>query len=663
MARRRRRRYNQPISAAPAESRETVAERLETWRSRCALARKLREDWEQKYHVRELEELYLGTQGYADYGEDQTWYNHFFATVRTQIPSLFFQSPSFRVRPRATSGGNPNKRTAGILETLLQSIAKEENNLEIEGKLALLQSFFRVGCLKTCYEPRAIPNPQAGQPLTTSFMGSSVPVLDDQGQPVVEPSTVLTDEVYSWEWVDSRKLLLPNEGPSQRKWSWIGEEIEVLLDDAKEDVRFPKSLRDEMVANGRYGAMGEDDPQPIIQQDGEEWEGEDALFRYTECWSIAEKRLYVWAEGQPWSDTDFLMDEPYSPGVEDHPYALLTFLPIVGPKPGPWPLPMTYNWLPLQREYNLARRQVTSAGARAARKILFDKTTFPDSEEARKALNSSVDMEGVEVNDLKAPPVVFGSDSLSQDVSRSTAALQYDWRIITGATGSRLSGARDSNTATEAAITEKAANLRDSEGQALVATWLGVAGTKMLQMVRQTLTLDRWVTMRGYNDKEFQETLGSEQFQQALTAQYGPELAQVIPRILPMMPGLQESFRKRLGQEAPLKVTRQMMQFEMDVDVHPASLGVRTLQSERAEWLQFLTTIGQFPQLLQSRSLLTETANRFQFVGDDMVDELLLLGQKMAQLAAQQAQAKAGGAPAQGPVPNGQLPPQAQGAL
>lgn len=662
MARRRRRRYYQPAPAVPSEGRETVAERLAEWRTRCSMAKKLRDDWETKYHVRELEELYLGTQGYDQYGEDQTWYNHFFATVRTQLPSLFFQAPSFRVRPRASSGTNPNKRVAAILETLLQSIAAEENNLETEGKLALLQSFFRLGCLKTCYDPRAIPNPQAGEPLTTAFMGTQVPLLDDRGEPLTEPETVLTDEVYSWEWVDARKLLLPNEGPSQRKWTWIGEEIEVLLEDAKEDPRFPKNLREMMVANGTQ-VTDSAVPQTVTYTPGDEDSPEEALFRYTECWCIEEKRLYVWAEGQPWSDTDFLLDEPYSPGVEDHPYAILSFLPIVGPTPSPWPLPMTYNWLPLQREYNAARRQVTSAGARAARKILFDKTTFPDSEEARKALNSSVDMEGVEVNDLGRPPIVFGSDTLSQDVTRSTAALQYDWRVITGATGSRLSGVRDSNTATEASITEKAATLRDSEGQGLVAAWLGIAGTKMLQMVRQTLTLGRWVTMRGYNDKEFQETLGSEPFQQALAAQYGPELAQVIPRILPMMPGLQESFRKRLGEEAPLKVTRQMMQFEMDVDVHPASLGVRTLEAERQSWLQFLTTIGQFPQLLQSRALLTETANRFQFIGDDLVDELLLLGQKMAQQAAQIAQAKAGGLPQQGPVPNGQLPPQSQQAL
>ncbi len=661
MPRRRRRRYNTPAPAV-AETRMAVSERLALWRTRVELAKKLRETWETKFRVRELEEAYLGTQPYEDY-QDDAWYNHFFATIRTQLPSLFFQTPSYRVRQRAGSPGQPSKRTAAIFETLLQSIAKEEHNLEVEGKLALLQAFFRVGCLKTCYDPRTIPNPQAGEPLTTTYLGTTVPLLDEQGQPMTEPATVLTDEVYAWEWVDARKLLLPNEGPSPRRWTWIGEEIEVLLEEAQDDARFPKSLRDQMVANATANVSLDPDATRPAPFAGEDTQPDEAMFRYIECWSISEKRLYVWAEGQPWSDEQFLLDEPYSPGVEDHPYAILSFLPMTAPRPSPWPLPMTYNWLPLQKEYNAARRQVTQAGNRAARKILYDQSTFPDSEEARKALNSSVDMEGVQINDLARPPIVFGGDTLSQDVTRSSAALQYDWRVITGATGQRLSGVRDANTATEASLTERAANLRDSDGQALVAMWLGVAGVKMLQLVRQTLTLDRWITMRGFNDREFKELLGSQGFQQSLVAQYGPQLGAVLPQILPQFPALQESLRRRLGEERPLKVTRQDLQFEMDVEVLPASLGVRTLEGERQSWLQFLTTIGQFPQLLQSRALLMETASKFQFLNEDVVDELLLLGQQMAQQAAQAAQAKVGGQPQRGPVPNGQLPPMAQQVL
>jgi hypothetical protein len=276
-------------------------------------------------------------------------------------------------------------------------------------------------------------------------------------------------------------------------------------------------------------------------------------------------------------------------------------------------------------------------------------------------------MEGVELTDLGRPPLVFGADSLSQDVGRSVAAIQYDWRVITGATGTRLSGQRDANTATEAALTEKAATLRDSEGQAQVAAWLATAGSKMLQLIRQTLTLDYYIMIRGFNDAEFQRLITSQGFQQALVAQYGPELGPRVPALLPFFPALQAQFRRQLGEEHPLKVTRENLQFDMSIDVIPASLGLRTLESEKASWLQFLTVIGQFPQLLQSRALLEETASKFQFLGEAVVDELLLLGQQVAQQQAQALQARQGGSrqgtsPAP-PVPNGQLPPIGQQAL
>jgi hypothetical protein len=417
------------------------------------------------------------------------------------------------------------------------------------------------------------------------------------------------------------------------------------------------------VANARAGEWTETIATPA-DTDATAADREAARFRYVEGWDIARQQLCIWAEGQPFSGQQFLLDEPYPDGIEDHPYSLLAFLPITGPKPSPWPLPVTYNWLPIQRAYDVSRRQMTHAGNRAARKLLYDQATFPDSEEARKMLSSSVDMEGVEVTDIKAPPLLFGDSAISLDVGRSTAALQYDWRVITGATGTRLSGEADSKTATEAAFTERAANLRDSEMQAQVATWLGRAGAKMLQLVRQTITLDLYVKVRGYSDKDFQDLLASPGFGQYLAAHYGPQLAQQLPQLLQLMPGLQRQLRERLGQEQVLRVSRDTLQWEADVTVSPASLKPRTLDAERASWVQFLGLIGQFPQLLMSRVLLEHTAATFDFLDEDAVDELLLLGQRMQQQAQQQAPAgQAGRLPLRGPQPNSQLPPMSQGMV
>src|SRR5262245_47319142 len=390
---RRRRRYQQPTPPSPQRERLSVDERLARWKARVAAGREVRQQWEQDYRVKELEETYLGLPTYE--GDVEPMFNHLYATMRVQIPGLLYQNPSFRVRPKS---GQPafSRREALLMEALLQAFAAQDDNLVTDGKLALLQAFFRLGCLKVCYEPILEKNPQAGEPLTTQTLGWPVPVLDADGQPVREPDTILTDEVYAWDWVDARRLVLPDEGPNMRRWTWIAEEVEVTLDEAKDDPRFPQTLRRQFVANARVGEWTDTTAQPV-EASGEAADREAARFRYVEAWDIRQHQLCVWADGQPFSDSQFLLDEPYPGGIEDHPYALLAFLPITGPRPSPWPLPVTYNWLPIQKAYNVSRGQLTNAGNRAARKLLYDQNTFPDSEEARKALSSSVDMEGVEV--------------------------------------------------------------------------------------------------------------------------------------------------------------------------------------------------------------------------------------------------------------------------
>src|SRR5262249_17256878 len=161
---------------------------------------------------------------------------------------------------------------------------------------------------------------------------------------------------------------------------------------------------------------------------------------------------------------------PVPDGVEDHPYSLLLPVPIIAPRPLPWPKPLCHDWLPIQQQYNIVRNQQLNAGKRAARKIIYTKATFPDSDEATKFLQSSQDLEGVEVNDLAHPPIVIGDGAQSPDVAKGIPYLLADWQRVTGATGTRL-GDPQADTATEAVLTEQSAAVRDSELRTLVTEW------------------------------------------------------------------------------------------------------------------------------------------------------------------------------------------------
>ena len=648
MPRRKRSRYQAPTLPVP-EERTSEAERLRTWTGRIARARALRKHWEERFHVRELENMYLGDMGMEEAAMESQWFNHFFATIRVQLPSLFYQSPTFRAVSKETR--TPwGKRDAMIIETCLQQIAAHENNLDEDGKLALLQAFFRVGVLKSCYYPAMVPNPRAGEPLDQALFvqGGAGAMVDDQGAPILQPDFLLSEELYTWEWVDARKMLFPDEGPKRRRWTWIGEEIEVTMDEAEEDTRFPSSLRKQLVPNAHVtDDFDMSSPQSYpVPNDPEDPARVDAQrFRYIECWDRRNKRLYVLAEGQPFSDEQFLVQEPYPAGIDDDPYSLLAFLPIVGgTRPLPWPLPYVYNWAPIQREYNVARRQMTNAGNRAARKVVYDQGTFANSEEARKALSSSVDMEAVEILDVTRPPMVLDGPSLNADVAASTQALIYDWRVITGASGQRLGNAEGMDTATEAALVEKGANLRDTDTQNIVINWLASAGQKMHTLLRRTLTLGMYVRMRGFGDKELGELLQTPGMQTLLSQSYGPQIAQALPQLMPLLPGLQRSFKQRFGGDHIIHVDQEQLDYDAQIEVTPQSMRARSLDGERQMWLQFLNVVGQFPQLMRSRALLEETADKFDFLSDAMIDELYLIAQQLMQeqqqQAAQQEQAK-----------------------
>ena len=131
---------------------------------------------------------------------------------------------------------------------------------------------------------------------------------------------------------------------------------------------------------------------------------------------------------------------------------------------------------------------VMEGAKRSARKLLYVKSTFEDSDEALKALQSNKDMEGVLIQDSNRPPSAMPDPPLNPSITNDVPALLMDWRLITGQTGAKM-GVTSADTATEATYVERASNLRDAELQKAVYRWLKVAGQKMWQLVKSTLTL------------------------------------------------------------------------------------------------------------------------------------------------------------------------------
>lgn len=628
-------------------------QQLQRWVQRIRHARKLRSEWAQKYQVDMLAQTYNGDLGQAYGGltdEAVVTINRFWPTMKAQLPGLLYQNPKFFVRPEGRGASQVNMQEAMAGEALLSHIAKQDDHFVQEARLALQQSFWAIGVLKSIYDPHMEPNPQRGQPMyvltpqgepmTDTMTGAPIPLTDPlTGEPMTEPARVLNDEVYRWQWVHWSNMLLPDSGPALLQWSWIGEEVEVPLEEAKDDDRFPKALRDQLVATRKPQAEGAD-PHLAKMFDVHEL---DQMVWYVECWDIKEKRRYIVAEGQPFSSTQFLLNTPYPDGVEDHPYAILPgYTPLTDPEPSPWPVPHVWNWLPLNQEYSERREQMMNAARRSARKVYYDNNTFPDADEATAALSSNKDMEAILVNDVLRPPVVLPDPTSPPDIARDLTLLEKDWLNATGTPGERI-GNPTSDTATQALLSDRSATLREGEMKNAVQLWLTTAGKKMLQLLKATLTLERWVQIREFTDADLQAWL---------MQRFGREGAALL-----QMPGVKQAIVARYGQEKWQRVTRESLQFEADVGVVPGSARARTMEQDRQQALLFMRTLAEIgavmPGLLMSRRFVGHMAELFELGDELLVDEIIASVKQQLAMMQQAQAAKAGGTrPGMGQAPS-----------
>jgi hypothetical protein len=604
-------------------------------RGRVARGRRIRKEWEEKYRVVSLEEAF--SDGPAGFGsEDRDWdeqpdipINRFLPTILSQLPSLFFQAPTFLVDVIDKAPQQPQVDRARMGEGLLASIANQDDQLEDSSKLALLQAFFRFGVLKDEYRPKMEPNPrrgeplyernQAGDPIRDETTGLARQATDDDGNPLIEPAEVLTDEVFGFTWVDASRLILPDNGPDEKKWEWIAEEITISLEEAKEEERWPAHLRSQLTANSSddYDHDDADDRAIILQGDEMEFDvKEEPRFTYIEMWDIRKKRRYMWAAGQV-GGVEILFDKPYPDGIEDHPYAILRVIKNVGPKPSPYPIPITAHWYNLAKEHEIRRNQQMNGARRSARKVFYDQSTFRDAQNAQKALQSNKDMEGVEVSDTTRLPIVQADEPLPGIIAQDLAALQSEWIEAVGLPSS--AAGRSLNSAKEAGIQAQTLDIRESDMRREISKWMAKAGKKMLQLLRANLTLEVYAKIRSFDDSEFKKYLAY-----AFDPQASEQLA--------MSPSLRQTFLDRFGQSEWMAVTRDEINFEADVTVAPGSVRSRTIEAERQQILEFMQIIGAYPTLMQSRELMLLISELFEFVPAQLVDEVVALGEKMNQI-------------------------------
>jgi len=187
----------------------------------------------------------------------------------------------------------------------------------------------------------------------------------------------------------------------------------------------------------------------------------------------------------------------------------------------------------------------------------------------------------------------------------------------------------EADTATQASIINQASNLRDADLQKEVTNWLKVAGKKMLQLVRKTLTLQLYVNIRGMDDKMVDAYLMST---------YG-----IQPQALQLFPALKLSIVQSHGQNRIEAVTREDLQGEYNIDITPGSTRPRTLSTERSQLLEFASLFAQNPSLALVRPLVEALAKTYEQIDDSVVEALTAMATQLIQAQQTNAGRQQGG--------------------
>lgn len=622
-------------------------EEIKQIQNRVDRARQIRRRWREDYKVKDLYRAFYGDVAGAifdaEIDDEMLYVNKFLPTIKTVIPSLFLQNPTFIVRSKLENQDPTSILKAKMGEAALRSIAMQERHLEFSTRLALIQSFFSIGVLKTVYEPKMVKNPRAGETMFERDP-SGIPILDessepieladDSGYPMIEPDMIVDDESYRWDWVNGDRMLLPDAGPAHLRWPWIGEEVTVLLDRAREDERFPKNLRTQLKANELTDNLDDMDEYwgDINSSSDETGRKQDQYITYIEIWDLLRQKHIIWAPDQTFSETQCLLNRDVSPGIEHHPYSmLLGYTPIIAPKPLPWPLPYTYGWLGIQREHNVRRKQVANAARRTARKVFFEEGTFPDADEAVKFLQSNEDMQAVKITDVTRPPVVNADPPMTQTIAQDLSVLEADWAFETGVTGPRTGGRNTgAESVYESKIQVQSGEVRDLDMRHAVNVFLETSGRKMFRLLKATMTVGMYVKLRGASDSHFISYV---------SRVYGPQMAQQISQF----PNLRHSFDQQFGQDKWLELSPEELDFEADVGITPGSSRPRNMENEKQDFLQIIQFLGQFPMIAQSRALLARVADMFEFFDTSMIDEIVAIANKANEMEQMKAGRLQGG--------------------
>lgn len=564
------------------------------WLQKISRAKKVREEWRNKFRVALAYSYWEGAQRPPSVSEEE-WItiNMVYSNLQAELPSLYSNDPYYYIKLSKTFNPDPQMipeyEMMGKIRQSMLNYLKKELNLKQKVRLSIFDAHFQYGVMKYCYYADLTENPAAGQPIYAEDNKES-PLIEN-GEPILEPEFIPANEAYKAYRIHPDDFLVDEDaGPLDEDVSWRAQRIRRNIDDVKGDKRYNakarKLVRATEVKDDTEKEREKRKKGSVVDQPGEGEEKQADIVVIWELWDRKGKQWMTLAEGL--EDEFLIAPESIPKGIEIDPFVDLRWTL----RDDSWyPLPPISQWIDPQTDYCDARSKLKTHRKRFNRKYHLEASAYDDPESAAAKLTSGEDGAVVIANRaIGFDPVKPISDApLDQQLHTEIAYLRHDFEDIAVGANQRGRSLGSDASATEAGILEKRAQVREGDKQGLVVDFLAEGGRKLDMLIQANLTTYQAVKVAGPQGE----------FWQPVT----PEDYADIPA-----------------------------EYQYSVDV--GSITPQLPEIERAQFIGWMGALMQAPYLMQSKRLMTKSAEMFNISDESMIEELFQIGQ---QIMAQQA--------------------------
>ncbi len=596
--------YMRPKRAKKARAPKKIksSEFQSVWEARIGEAEAYKEDWKERFACDTLEAMYNGNQKPETWQGEWFTLNLMFSSAKILKRNICPRKLKILLRLARTFVSDPSmieqlQALIRIREAVIQyTFDKEE--VWREGQESYQNSLYQFGVLKTGYEADLISNENAGGVLEDREGNI---IRDDEGIPMQEEEYSVDEETFFIDSVDPDCFLVDRycRNNLDKTGSWCAQKIFMSLEDAKAEPLFRKSVVNNLSASSL------EEGERILLQSNErfrakwQWDAgaylpeNDIVVAY-EIYDLRRNEILTLIRG---AEDVVRGPDPMPPGIDKHPFTIIKFYEK---KNSFYPIPVMYNWMGAQAEYNLTRNQIATHRKRFNRKYGYIDGMI-DPEEIEKVTDGG---DGTMVKFNQAGAIEAIKDApLDQAVYFETRALKEDFMESSGV-GEIQRNVASAESATEAEIVERRARESEVDEHEAMMGFMGDVAKDLHNSIEANITQEGAI-----------ETIGPAGVQ---WVSFGPE-----------------NFQAIAGEVV----------FTAEVQADSKM----TLQVERAQMLQLIDILGKNPFLALDDVILRAVTDKFPALANN---ELLI--QRIRQMAVMQVQMMLGAQQQQGQGQGGQ---------